>query len=59
VLLPLVTLPRALATLKDVFKSEGRALNPLLGRTAQLVFVFGLLFAIGIALGATGSGPVA
>lgn len=51
VLLPLVTSPLAVALTRAVARERGRALNPLLGATARLVFLFGVLFAIGIALG--------
>ena len=48
---PLVTLPLALRLLRQVAKERGRALNPLLAKTAKLLFVHGLLFALGLALG--------
>ena len=51
VLLPLVTLPLALRLAQRVATDRGRALNPSLGRTAQLSMLFGGLFALGIALG--------
>lgn len=51
VLLPLVSLPVALHWLRYVRRSTGRALNPALGGTARLLFLFGALFAAGIALG--------
>jgi len=50
-LLPLLTLPVALRMLRVVRHEAGRALNPALGGTAQLVFLHGALFALGIALG--------
>ena len=49
-LLPLVSLPLALKTERAVASSEGRALNPLLAATAKLLMIFGLLFALGLAL---------
>jgi 1,4-dihydroxy-2-naphthoate octaprenyltransferase len=51
VLLPWLTAPIAMATLRAVAREEGRALNPLLVRTARLLFGFGALFALGLALG--------
>ncbi|HEY1535352.1 MAG TPA: 1,4-dihydroxy-2-naphthoate polyprenyltransferase [Polyangiaceae bacterium] len=47
-LLPLVSLPLALKTERAVATTEGRALNPLLARTAKLLLVFGVLFALGL-----------
>ncbi len=47
-LLPLVSLPLALKTERAVASTEGRALNPLLGATAKLLLIFGLLFALGL-----------
>jgi 1,4-dihydroxy-2-naphthoate octaprenyltransferase len=52
VLLPWLTAPVAFLLLRRVSVSHGRALNPLLVGTARLLFVFGVLFALGIALGA-------
>ncbi len=48
VLLPLLTLPLAASNVKGVFSSEGRALNAYLVRSAKLVFLFGVTFAVGI-----------
>jgi 1,4-dihydroxy-2-naphthoate octaprenyltransferase len=48
--LPWITLPLALSNISRLRKDEGRALNPLLGATARLVFLFGALFALGIYL---------
>lgn len=50
VLLPIASLPLALRTERAVATTEGRALNPLLGATAKLLLVFGVLFSIGLAL---------
>jgi len=50
VLLTLLSLPLALKTERAVTATEGRALNPLLAATAKLLAVFGLLFALGLAL---------
>jgi 1,4-dihydroxy-2-naphthoate octaprenyltransferase len=52
VLLPWLTAPVAVRLVLAVARTEGRALNPLLVGTARLLFVFGALFALGIALGA-------
>lgn len=49
-LLPLLTLPLAAQLVRAVANSAGRALNPLLGRTALLTFTHSLLFAVGLAL---------
>jgi 1,4-dihydroxy-2-naphthoate octaprenyltransferase len=51
VLLPLATLPLAVALVRGVARERGRALNPLLGRTARLLFFTGALLAAGIAFG--------
>jgi 1,4-dihydroxy-2-naphthoate octaprenyltransferase len=48
VLLPVVTLPRAIKLVKSVSTVRGRALNPLLAGTAQLLLFFGLLLTVGI-----------
>lgn len=50
VLLPLVSLPLAFKTARAVATTEGRALNALLAKTALLLLIFGLLFALGLAL---------
>ena len=50
VLLPLVSLPLAIKTERAVSSTEGRALNDLLAATAKLLLIFGLLFALGLAL---------
>ncbi len=50
-LLPLVSLPSALALGRAVSRERGVALNPLLARTAKLLLVFGVLLAAGIILG--------
>lgn len=51
VMLPLLTLPFALALFNDVRTREGAALNPTLANTAKLLLIFGVLFALGIAIG--------
>jgi 1,4-dihydroxy-2-naphthoate octaprenyltransferase len=50
VLAPLVTLPVAVRLVYAVARERGRSLNPLLARTAKLLFLYGLLFALGLAL---------
>jgi 1,4-dihydroxy-2-naphthoate octaprenyltransferase len=57
VLLPLATLPLAVALVRAVARERGRALNPLLGRTARLLFLTGILLAVGIALGGPAGAP--
>lgn len=52
VLLPWVTAPIALRLIRGVVREQGRALNPLLVGTAKLLFLFGVLFALGIVLSA-------
>jgi 1,4-dihydroxy-2-naphthoate octaprenyltransferase len=47
-LAPLLTLPLAAALVRQVARERGRALNPLLARTARLLFVHGVLFALGL-----------
>jgi 1,4-dihydroxy-2-naphthoate polyprenyltransferase len=51
ILLPLITLPRAAMLLSQLIRREGRALNATLVGTAQLLVLYGLLFAAGIATG--------
>jgi len=53
VILPIATLPMAVSLFLAVKRERGRALNPLLARTAKLLLVFGALFTAGIALGRT------
>lgn len=47
-LLPLFALPMARTIYSDVRKADGKALNPILGKTANLALVFCLLFGIGL-----------
>lgn len=49
-LLPLATLPLALRLARTLATTEGRALNPLLVRTAKLLLLYGVLFAIGLSV---------
>ncbi|RDV39138.1 1,4-dihydroxy-2-naphthoate polyprenyltransferase [Bradymonadaceae bacterium TMQ3] len=50
VLLPLLSLPLAIKCIRALGALEGSALNALLARTAGLLTVFGVLYAIGFAL---------
>ena len=50
VMLPWLTLPLAARQARAVSMTTGRALNPLLGGTARLQLLFGLLFAAGLVL---------
>jgi 1,4-dihydroxy-2-naphthoate polyprenyltransferase len=47
VLFTLLSLPLAAHVVRAVFREEGRALNRVLARTAQLALVFSALFALG------------
>ena len=49
-LLPLASLPVAVGLARAVATLDGAALNPVLGRTAQLLLIHGVLLAAGIAL---------
>jgi 1,4-dihydroxy-2-naphthoate octaprenyltransferase len=53
-LLPIVTAPIAVALHRAVARSDGRALNPLLGRTAGLLVLHSALFAVGLLVGGRG-----
>ncbi len=50
VLAPLMTLPLALMYLRRLGRLSGAALNPLLGATAKLLLLYGLLFTLGLSL---------
>ena len=50
-LLSWLSLPLAWRVWKRVGSQQGKALNPVLGATAQLELIFGLLFSIGLAVG--------
>jgi 1,4-dihydroxy-2-naphthoate octaprenyltransferase len=52
VLLPVLTLPLARRLARAIATESGRALNARLAGTAQLLLLFGLLFAAGLALDA-------
>lgn len=51
ILFPLLSFPLSLPLLRSVFVSKGAELNPVLGKTARLLFVFGSLFVLGICIG--------
>lgn len=51
VLLAWLSLPLGIKAVRALYASEGVALNPVLGQTAKLQLVSGLLLALGIALG--------
>ena len=51
VLLALFSLPLAPPLIRRLLRERGRALNGVLAGTAQLELVYGLLFALGLALG--------
>ena len=53
-LLPWLSVPVAISRIRGIWTLDGRDLNPLLGNTAKLQLLFGLLFVISIV--ATGSG---
>jgi len=48
--LPFSSLPLALLTTRAVFRSDGAALNPLLGSTARVLALLGVTWATGLAL---------
>jgi 1,4-dihydroxy-2-naphthoate octaprenyltransferase len=51
-LLPWLTLPLGIALMRRVGGTvTGRELNPMLGRTGQLLLAFGVLLAAGLVLG--------
>lgn len=50
VLLSLGSLPLAASLVRDVYTREGAALNPILGKTAKLQLLTGMLLALGVAL---------
>lgn len=54
VLLPLLTLPLAVSPGRLVLRARGAVLNQALGGTARLLFLHGVLFAVGLFLGARG-----
>ena len=50
VLLASLTLAPGLLLTRDIWREEGRSLNPRLGQTGALLFTFGALFSLGVAL---------
>lgn len=48
-MLPLLTLPLGVRLLAELHRQQGPSLNATLARTAQLLVVFGVLFALGLA----------
>jgi 1,4-dihydroxy-2-naphthoate octaprenyltransferase len=59
-LLPWLTAPLALRLARRLERERGPALNPMLGQTARLLFLFGASFALSITLGSVawaGSSP--
>ena len=52
VLLPLLSLPLVPSLVRRLLRERGRALNGVLAGTARLELLYGLLFALGLALGA-------
>ncbi|KUO49434.1 MAG: hypothetical protein APF76_08580 [Desulfitibacter sp. BRH_c19] len=48
--LPLLTIPVAVQRVREVAKNEGRQLNPTLGKTANLLFFYSALLAVGLIL---------
>lgn len=50
ILLPLLTVFKAIILIRDIRILKGAKLNPVLGRTAQLVLQFGLLLTLGFFL---------
>jgi 1,4-dihydroxy-2-naphthoate octaprenyltransferase len=52
--LPWLSAPLAIATERRLRHTDGAALNPLLGETARLLAIYGLLSALGVVLAARG-----
>ncbi len=50
VMLPLITVPRAVLLLNQLVSCEGKDLNPTLVGTAKLMVFYGVLFTVGLAL---------
>jgi 1,4-dihydroxy-2-naphthoate octaprenyltransferase len=50
ILLPLASLPLAAFCVRDLWQKSGPALNPVLAKTAQLLALFGVLYAVGYVL---------
>ena len=49
-LLPLLSLPLAAVTTRQMWQKEGTSLNPVLARTAGVLTVFGILYSVGYML---------
>jgi len=49
-LLPLLATPRAVSLVREMYANDGAALNPLLGKTAQLELLFAALLGVGLQL---------
>jgi 1,4-dihydroxy-2-naphthoate octaprenyltransferase len=50
ILLPLLTLPQALALIRRIKSEKGALLNELLAGTAKLSLFYSLLFSVGLAI---------
>ncbi len=50
ILLPLISLPLAVVRVRSIWQKSGTQLNALLAQTAQLLALYGLLYAVGIVL---------
>ena len=48
--LPLLTIPMAIKMVKELQELEGAQLNPTLGKTANLLFLYSVLLALGLVL---------
>ncbi len=55
VLLPLVSMPLAIRLVIALATKEGRPLNAVLGQTAMLLLVYGVLLSLGLVLGTRGA----
>jgi 1,4-dihydroxy-2-naphthoate polyprenyltransferase len=55
VLLPLVSLPIAIRLVFALATKEGRLLNPVLGQTAMLLLIYGILLSFGLVLSVRGA----
>ncbi len=55
VLLPLVSLPLAIRLVAALATKEGRALNAVLGQTAMLLLLYGVLLSVGLVLSVRGA----
>lgn len=55
VLLPLVSIPLAIRLAMALATKEGRPLNAVLGQTAMLLLVYGVLLSVGLVLSARGA----